>query len=227
MDMHEAANKLVALGALKQFASAFDPSYCCERPTALRFVPAAGSGALAFMDTETRELRFRVHDKALSLHKERAVLDAASGLPLGTLRQSLLHRTPTYSAYARTEHEESPETFQFAVESGGRLRMNFHDLVADQRAVLGADLVADKADADGPVLEFWVARGQDEVREAVARIRYSSAKDADGKAPASPGRGGVLEVAKGVDLLMMVLLCVALDDHRRHKTDKTTSPPSS
>lgn len=225
MDMHEAANKLVALGALKQFASAFDPSYCCERPAALRFVPAAGSGALAFMDTETRELRFRVHDKALSLHKERAVLDAASGLPLGTLRQSLLHRTPTYSAYARTEHEESPETFQFAVESDGSIRMSFHDLVADQRAVLGADLVSGAV--DGPVLEFWVARGQDEVREAVARIRYSSAKDADGKAPASPGRGGLLEVAKGVDLLMMVLICVALDDHRRHKSGKTASPPSS
>lgn len=219
MDMHEVANKVTALAALKQFASAFDPSYCCAKATTLRFVPAAAGGALAFMDTETRELLFRVHEKSLSLHKERLVLDGRNNLPVATLRQALMHRTPTYSAYARTEHEETPETFQFALESGSRLRMEFHDLVADTRSVLGCDLVP-SADPNfsGSVLEFWLVRGQDEVREAIAHIRYANAKEGpDGKAPSSPGRGGVLEVAKGVDLMMMVLICVALDEQRHRK----------
>lgn len=220
MDMHEVVTQVTSLVALQQFASAFDAAHCCEKATALRFVASGGGGgALAFMDTETRELAFRVVDKSMSLHKERTVVDAHSNLPVATLRTSLMHRTPTYSAYARTEHEETPESFKFELEARGKLRMEFLDLVAEQRSVIGCDGPV-QAENGESVLEFWLVRGNNEVRQAIARIRYAAApkEAADGKAPNSPSRrGGVLEVAKGVDLLMMVLLCIGLDDQRPSK----------
>ncbi|RLN96380.1 hypothetical protein BBJ28_00003188 [Nothophytophthora sp. Chile5] len=199
MDMHAAAAKVQTLAALRHFVSAFDPSQCVSKPTQLRIT------ANEVVDVATRETLYLVQQKHYSLHKQRTLLDARSELPVATLRLGMFNRKPTYSVYARTEHEETPCSFKFTADDS-TARTEFSDLVGGQHCCVGCDPPKDGSDT----LSFWLVRGTGDaadVQQTIARLSYTH------KSPkADEQQSVVIDVAPGVDRMMMILLCIGLLD---------------
>uniref|UniRef100_H3GGK0 Tubby C-terminal domain-containing protein n=2 Tax=Phytophthora ramorum TaxID=164328 RepID=H3GGK0_PHYRM len=199
MDMHEVASKVQTLVALRHFVAAFDAGQVASKPTQLRV------RADSVVNTATRETLFLVQQKQYSLHRQRTLLDARNELPVATLRLSMFNRTPTYSAYPRTEHEETPCAFKFTADDT-TVRSEFTDLVGGQHCTIGCDPPADGSDS----LAFWLVRGSGDsadVQQTIARLTYTH------KSPKTKEEQSVLlDVAPGVDCMMMILICIGLLD---------------
>ncbi|ETI32068.1 hypothetical protein F441_20908 [Phytophthora nicotianae CJ01A1] len=199
MDMHEVASKVQTLVALRHFVAAFDAGQVASKPVQLRITPDA------VVDVGTRETLFLIQQKQYSLHRQRTLLDARNELPVATLRLSMFNRTPTYSAYPRTEHEETPYAFKFTADDT-TVRSEFTDLVGGQHCTLGCDPAKDGSDS----LNFWLVRGTGEtadVQQTIARLTYTH------KNPKTKeGQSVVVDVAPGVDRMMMILICIGLLD---------------
>ncbi|KAF4320895.1 hypothetical protein BBO99_00003696 [Phytophthora kernoviae] len=157
------------------------------------------------VDVNNHETLFLIQQKSMSLHKQRTLLDARNQLPVATLRLSMFNRTPTYSAYPRTEHEETPYAFKFTADET-TVRSEFVDLVGGQPCVIGCDPSNDGSDA----LSFWLVRGVGDtadVQQTIAHLTYTH------KSPkTSLEQSVVLDVAPGVDRMMMILICIGLLD---------------
>ncbi|KAG7378945.1 hypothetical protein PHYPSEUDO_009275 [Phytophthora pseudosyringae] len=199
MDMHEVASQVQTLVALRHFVSAFDAGQVASKPAQLRITPDA------VVDVATRETLFLIQQKHYSLHRQRTLLDARNELPVATLRLSMFNRTPTYSAYPRTEHEETPCAFKFTADDT-TVRSEFTDLVGGQHCTIGCDPPTDGSDS----LAFWLVRGTGDtadVQQTIARLTYTH------KSPKTDeGESVVLDVAPGVDRMMMILICIGLLD---------------
>ncbi|KAE8878071.1 hypothetical protein PF005_g30011 [Phytophthora fragariae] len=199
MDLHDVASKVQTLAALRHFVSAFDPSQVASKPLQLRITSSA------VVDAATREPLFLIQQKSLSLHRQRTLLDARNELPVATLRLSMFNRTPTYSAYPRTEHEETPCAFKFTADDT-TARSEFTDLVGGQHCTIGCDSSTDGSDS----LSFWLVRGKGDtadVQQTIAQLTYTH------KSPKSKEEQSVLlDVAPGVDRMMMILICIGLLD---------------
>ncbi|GMF52462.1 unnamed protein product [Phytophthora fragariaefolia] len=209
MDFQEVASKVQTLAALRHFVSAFDAGQVASKPLQLRIT------ASSVVDAATRETLFLVQQKSFSLHRQRTLLDARNELPVATLRLSMFNRTPTYSAYPRTEHEETPCTFKFTADDT-TVRSEFTDLVGGQHCTIGCDPPKDGSDS----LSFWLVRGTGDaadVQQTIARLTYTH-KSPKGKEVQSV----LLDVAPGVDRMMMILICIGLldegfdDEHTAH-----------
>lgn len=208
--MHEVAAKVQTLAALRHFVAAFDAAQVASKPTKLRIT------ADAVVDVDTRETRYLIQQKQFSLHKQRTLLDGRNQLPVATLRLSMFNRTPTYSAYPRTEHEETPCIFKFTADDT-TVRSEFTDLVGGLPCVIGCDPAKDGSDS----LHFWLVRGKGEaadVQQTIAHLTYSH------KCPkTSTEQSVVLDIAPGVDRMMMILICIGLldegfeDEHTHEK----------
>jgi hypothetical protein len=199
MDMHDAASKVQTLVALRHFVAAFDAGQVASKPQQLRVT------ADAVVDVASRETLFLVQQKHYSLHRQRTLLDARNELPVATLRLSMFNRTPTYSAYPRTEHEETPCAFKFTADDT-KARAEFTDLVGGQHCTIGCDPPSDGSDS----LDFWLVRGTGDaadVQQTIARLTYTH------KSPkTNEQQSVVLDVAPGVDRVMMILICIGLLD---------------
>ncbi|EGZ25092.1 hypothetical protein PHYSODRAFT_311731 [Phytophthora sojae] len=201
MDLHEVAAQVQTLAALRHFVSAFDASHVASKPQQLRITPNS------VVDAATSERLFHIQHKSLSLHRQRTLLDARNELPVATLRLSMFNRTPTYSAYPRTEHEETPCAFKFTADDT-TVRSEFTDLVGGQHCTIGCDPSKDGSDS----LSFWLVRGTGDaadVQQTIARLTYTHKKS-----PKSKGgeQSVLLDVAPGVDRMMMILICIGLLD---------------
>eukprot|EP00644_Phytophthora_capsici_P015009 jgi/Phyca11/555655/estExt2_Genewise1Plus.C_PHYCAscaffold_760073 len=199
MDLHEVASQVQTLMALRHFVSAFDASQVASKPVQLRIT------ADAVVDVATSEKLFFIQQKQFSLHRQRTLLNARNELPVATLRLSMFNRKPTYSAYPRTEHEETPCAFKFTADDT-TVRSEFTDLVGGQHCTIGCDPATDGSDS----LTFWLVRGTGDtadVQQTIARLTYTH------KSPKKKGEQSVvLDVAPGVDRMMMILICIGLLD---------------
>ncbi|KAG7397837.1 hypothetical protein PHYBOEH_012099 [Phytophthora boehmeriae] len=199
MDLHDVASKVQTLVALRHFVAAFDAGQVASKHLKLRVT------ADKVEDVNNGETLFFIQQKNISLHKQRTLLDARNQLPVATLRLSIFNRTPTYSAYPRTEHEETPYAFKFTADDT-TVRSEFVDLVGGQPCVIGCDPSKDGSDT----LNFWLVRGVGDaadVQQTVAHLTYTH------KSPKiSREQSVVLEVAPGVDRMMMILICIGLLD---------------
>ncbi|POM65683.1 Hypothetical protein PHPALM_18565 [Phytophthora palmivora] len=208
MDLHEVASKVQTLVALRHFVAAFDAGQVASKPVQLRIT------ADAVVDVATDETLFLIQQKHYSLHRQRTLLDARNELPVATLRLSMFNRTPTYSAYPRTEHEDTPCAFKFTADDT-TVRSEFTDLVGGQHCTIGCDPSSDGSDS----LSFWLVRGSGDtvdVQQTIARLTYTH------KSPKTrEGQSVVVDVAPGVDRMMMILICIGLldegfeDEHTR------------
>ncbi|KAK1934425.1 hypothetical protein P3T76_011034 [Phytophthora citrophthora] len=199
MDLHDVASQVQTLVALRHFVSAFDASQVASKPVQLRITSDA------VVDVATSEKLFLIQQKQFSLHRQRTLLNARNELPVATLRLSMFNRKPTYSAYPRTEHEETPCAFKFTADDT-TVRSEFTDLVGGQHCTIGCDPATDGSDS----LAFWLVRGTGEaadVQQTIARLTYTH------KSPKTKGEQSVvLDVAPGVDRMMMILICIGLLD---------------
>ncbi|OWZ22489.1 hypothetical protein PHMEG_0002804 [Phytophthora megakarya] len=201
MDMHDVASKVQTLVALRHFVAAFDAAHVASKHTQLRVTADAVS------DVATGETLYHIQHKSYSLHRQRTLLDARNELPVATLRLSMFNRTPTYSAYPRTEHEETPCAFKFTADDT-TVRSEFTDLVGGQHCTIGCDPPGDGSDS----LSFWLVRGSGDaadVQQTIARLTYTH-KDKSPKAKET--QSVVVDVAPGVDRMMMILICIGLLD---------------
>ncbi|CAH0480655.1 unnamed protein product [Peronospora belbahrii] len=200
MDMHQVVSRVQTIEALRHFVAAFDVTHVASKPIQLRVT------ADAVVDVMNQETLFLIQQKHYSLHHQRTLLDARNQLPVATLRLSMFNRTPTYSAYPRTEHEETPCLFKFTVDDT-TVRSEFTDLVGGQHCTIGCDPAVDGSES----LNFWLVRGSEEtdrVQQTIARLTYTHKNHPKTKAEQSV----VLDVAPGVDQMMMVLICIGLLD---------------
>ncbi|KAL4110002.1 hypothetical protein PRIC1_001695 [Phytophthora ramorum] len=176
--------------------AAVDAGYCCHEPTQLhlnvewRLDRHVVGGVL---ENATGQLLFEVREKPLSLHRQRSLLDATE-VPVATIRMSAFRRRKaTYSAYPRAESSKKP-LFKFSM-ARSKLEMEFTDIMTGQCCRLGSD--GQQGD-----LEIWLQRGAG-TKQAVAHV-YSS--------PAGTPLGYSLDVAEGVDVVMVILVCIAAHD---------------
>ncbi|EEY63458.1 uncharacterized protein PITG_03065 [Phytophthora infestans T30-4] len=199
MDMHDVASKVQTLVALRHFVAAFDAGQVASKHVQLRVTPDS------VVDVATRETLFLIQHKQYSLHRQRTLLDARNELPVATLRLGMFNRTPTYSAYPSTDHEETPYAFKFTADDT-TVRSEFTDLVGGQHCTIGCDPSTDGSDS----LNFWLVRGSGEttdVQQIIARLKYTH-KDPK----TQEGQSVVVDVAAGVDRMMMILICIGLLD---------------
>ncbi|CEG43153.1 Tubby C-terminal-like domain [Plasmopara halstedii] len=195
MDMHEVASKVQTLVALRHFVAAFDASQVISKSVQLRITSDV------VVDEATGEKIFLIQKKHYSLHRQRTLLDARNGLPVAMLRLSMFNKTPTYSAYPRTEYEETPCVFKFTADDT-IVRSEFTDLVGGQHCTIGCDRPPNSSEE----LTFWLVRGSGDTadeQQTIARLSFSKAEE---------NQSITVEVAPGVDRMMMVLICIGLLD---------------
>ncbi|KUF91547.1 hypothetical protein AM588_10003613 [Phytophthora nicotianae] len=100
---------------------------------------------------------------------------------------------------------DTPYAFKFTADDT-TVRSEFTDLVGGQHCTLGCDPAKDGSDS----LNFWLVRGTGEtadVQQTIARLTYTH------KNPKTKeGQSVVVDVAPGVDRMMMILICIGLLD---------------
>ena len=207
MDMKQVASKVQTLAALRHFVAAFDAVHVASKPTQLCVT------ADAVTDVASHETLFLIQQKSYSLHRQRTLLDGRNQLPVATLRLGMFNRTPTYSVYPRTEHEETPCSFKFTADDR-TVRSEFTDLVGGEHCTIGCD----PPEKDGSdALTFWLVRGSGEtvdVQQTIAQLTYTPTT-------IKAEQRIVLDVAPGVDQMMMVLICIGLLDEGDEDDNKT------
>lgn len=191
--------------------AAVDAGYCCHEPTQLhlnvewrldRYVVA---GAL---ENATGQLLFEVREKPLSLHRQRALLDVTE-VAVATIRMSAFRRRKiSFSAYPRAETSKKP-LFKFTV-ARSQLEMTFSDIMTGETCRLGTG--GGQSD-----IEIWLQRGASEptARQPIAHMY---------PAPAGTPLGYSLDIAEGVDAVMVILVCIAVHDS---EPDHTWRAPSA
>ncbi|TDH73318.1 hypothetical protein CCR75_008717 [Bremia lactucae] len=207
MDMRDVVAQVQTLEALRLFVAAFDAGQVAPKPARFRITPDA------VLDENTPKKIFYIQQKQFSLHRQRTLLDVRNELPVATLRLSMFNRTPTYSAYRNTEHEEilmhvffettkTPCSFKFTVDDIS-VRSEFTDLVGGQHCTIGCDFSTVNSDS----LTFWLVRGSGEtidVQQTIARLNYIN--------KGLENMSVVVDIAPGVDQIMMILICIGLLD---------------
>ena len=179
--------------------AALDAGYCCHEFTKLhlkvecRLERYVVGGVL---ENATGQTLFNVREKALSLHRQRALVDTTE-VAVATLRTSAFRRLKvTYSTFLRTKMSKTP-VFKFTM-THNKLEMIFSDIMTGKTCRLGSE--GDQGD-----IEIWLQRGlsSDTVRQPIAHIY-----------PAPPGSplGYSLDIAEGVDAVMIILVCIAIHD---------------
>ncbi|KAF1786233.1 hypothetical protein GQ600_21656 [Phytophthora cactorum] len=160
-----------------------------------------------------------IQQKHYSLHRQRTLLDARNELPVATLRLSMFNRTPTYSAYPRTEHEETPCAFKFTADDT-TVRSEFTDLVGGQHCTIGCDPSTDGSDS----LNFWLVRGSGEAADVQQTIARSPTRI---RAPRPRKVRASWWIAPGVDRMMMILICIGLLDEGFEDEQRSNSSAGS
>ncbi|ETL25909.1 hypothetical protein F441_20909, partial [Phytophthora nicotianae CJ01A1] len=187
------------LGTQHLGLAAVDAGYCCHEPTQLhlnvewRIDRYAVSGVL---ENATGQLLFEVREKPLSLHRQRSLLDLTE-VPVATIRMSAFRRRKaTYSLYPRAEISKKP-LFKFTM-SHSKLEMVFTDIMTGETCRLGSN--GEQGD-----IEIWLQRGisPDTTRQPIAHMY---------PAPAGTPLGYSVDIAEGVDAVMVILVCIALHD---------------
>ncbi|CAI5744492.1 unnamed protein product [Peronospora destructor] len=179
--------------------AALDAGYCCHELTKLhlkvkcRLDRQVVGGVLEYATGQTL---FKVREKPLSLHRQRTLVDTTE-VPVATLRTNALRRyKATYSSFLRTKMSKTP-AFKFTM-THGKLQMIFSDIMTSETCRLGSE--GEQGD-----IEIWLQRGlsADTVRQPIAHM-YSAP-------PGSP-LGYSLDIAEGVDAVMIILVCIAIHD---------------
>lgn len=148
------------------------------------------------LENATGQLLFEVHEKPLSLHRQRSLLDMTE-VAVATIRMSAFcRRKVTYSSYPRAETSKKP-LFKFTMAQS-RLEMVFMDIMTGDTCRLGSN--GEQGD-----MEIWMQRGSstDTARQPIAHMY---------PAPAGTPLGYSLDIAEGVDAVMIILVCIALHD---------------
>lgn len=185
--------------------AAVDAGHCCAEHTQLHLHlenPNVQQDAVRVDDNATGQPAFSVTRKPMSLHAHRSIVNA-SGVCVATLRSTRIWRRrareTTYRVYAGgdTNKKTAKAAFEFTVRRGWGLDAQFEDLMTGATCHLGCDgLPGD--------FEFWVKHGsKDADRHPIAQMHPSL--------PGSPP-GHTIEVAEGVDVLLVLLVCLALNE---------------
>ncbi|CAH0480656.1 unnamed protein product [Peronospora belbahrii] len=179
--------------------AALDAGYCCHEFTKLhlnvegRLERQVVRGAL---ENATGQTLFQVREKPLSLHRQRALVDTTE-VPVATIRMSAFRRNKvSYSSFPRMETSKKPQ-FKFTM-THSKLEMTFTDIMTSETCRLGSE------GKQGDV-EIWLQRGlsEDTVRQPIAHMY---------RAPPGSPLGYSLDIAKGVDVVMVILVCIAVHD---------------
>lgn len=185
--------------------AAVDAGHCCAEHTQLHLHvenPNVQQDAVRVDDNATGQPAFFVTRRPMSLHRHRLVLHP-SGDCVATLRTARVWRRKGIETVYRVYlgEDASKKTgklaFEFAVRRGWALDMEFQDLMTGTTCHLGTD--GGKND-----LEIWVKRGgKGTDRHPIAQMHAGL--------PGSPP-GHTIEVAEGVDVLLVLLVCLALNE---------------
>jgi hypothetical protein len=190
--------------------AAVDAGYCCHEPTQLhlsvewRLDRHVVGRAL---ENATGQLLFEVREKPLSLHRQRSLLDATE-VPVATIRMSAFRRRKaTYSASPRVECKKPAFKFTMA---HSRLEMAFTDIMTGEACRLGSS--GEQGD-----IEIWLQRGlaDDTAKQPIAYMY---------PAPAGAPLGYSLDIAEGVDAVMVILVCIAVHDSEPDRSWRAPSP---
>ncbi|POM68711.1 Hypothetical protein PHPALM_15100 [Phytophthora palmivora] len=190
--------------------AAIDAGYCCHEQTQLhlnvewRLDRHVVGGTL---ENATGQVLFEVREKTLSLHRQRSLLDVTE-VPVATIRMSAFRRRKvTYSVFPRAEASKKP-LFKFTM-SRSKLEMTFTDIMTGDTCRLGSD--GELGD-----IEIWMQRGlsANATKQPIAHMY---------PAPAGTPLGYSLDIAKGVDAVMVILVGIAVHDS---EPDHKMSMPS-
>ncbi|CAH0491493.1 unnamed protein product [Peronospora farinosa] len=190
--------------------AALDAGYCCHEFTKLhlkvecRLDRHVVGGVL---ENATGQTLFKVREKPLSLHRQRMLVDTTE-MPVATLRTSAFRRhKATYSSFLRTKMSKTP-VFKFTM-THSKLEMIFSDIMTSETCRLGSNGEQDDT-------EIWLQRGlfANTVRQPIAHMY-----------PAPPGSsmGYSLDIAEGVDAVMIILVCIAIHDSKSDCMWRTSS----
>ncbi|KAG7399837.1 hypothetical protein PHYBOEH_007836 [Phytophthora boehmeriae] len=180
--------------------AAVTSGYCCYEDTHLYLNVEWNHDrhvVVGVLENATGQSLFFIREKALSLHRQRTILDA-NQVPVATMRMGVFQRRKaTYSIYPREEFSKTATLFKFSMVCG-KLEMTFNDLMTGETCRLGCE--GERGD-----VEIWLQRGvsNDNSRQPIAHMY-----------PGRPGTplGYVVDIAEGVDAVMVILLCVGVHD---------------
>lgn len=183
--------------------AAVDAGHCCSEHTQLHLHlenPNVQQDAVRIDDDSTGQPVFAVTRKPMSLHRQRTIVNA-SGTPVATLRTARVWRRrgveTTYQVFRGNAVRKTPCVAEFKVQRGWRLDMAFADLMTSTKCRLGCDGKAGD-------LEIWVQHvGKHTERFPIARMHSSL--------PGSPA-GHTIEVTEGVDVLLVLIVCLGLNE---------------
>ncbi|KAG4045548.1 hypothetical protein JG687_00013137 [Phytophthora cactorum] len=178
--------------------AAVDAGYCCHERTQLHLNVEWRLDrhvVCGVVENATGQLLFEMREKPLSLHRQRSLLDLME-VPVATIRMSAFRRRKaTYSLYPRAETSKKP-LFKFTM-SQSKLEMVFTDIMTDETCRLGSN--GEQGD-----IEIWLQRGSTDMAKQPIAHMY----------PALAGTplGYSLDIAEGVDAVMVILVCIAVHD---------------
>jgi hypothetical protein len=185
--------------------AAVDAGHCCAEHTQLHLHlenPNVQQDAVRVDDNATGQPVLFVMRRAMSLHAHRSIVNA-SGVCVATLRLTRIWRRraleTTYCVYlgADTNKKTAKAVFEFTIRKGWGLDAEFEDLMTGAKCHLGCD-------GHPGDFQFWVKHGsKDADRHPIAQMHTGL----PGSLP-----GHTIEVAEGVDVLLVLLVCLALNE---------------